>query len=139
VGNRKEYSWRQSVMNFNVFPALVYVRDKMLSGELTEEEVRLVLEKNLEAHGHTGEFYMPPDWEDGLEHAVNLSAWRIFEMPRLRAEQQRAKAEREAAKRAQREAKGQERTPKPRPQPEAPSVEEAPRRKVVIRKRKSSN
>ena len=82
-----------------IFPCLVYVLDKLNSGELDRAEFEAVFRRNVEEHDHKN-YRIPEDFFDMLPHQVNKVGWKIFEIPRLIAEQRAAAAERREQKAA---------------------------------------
>ncbi|GHU10437.1 hypothetical protein FACS1894151_09800 [Spirochaetia bacterium] len=82
-----------------LFPCLVYVWDKLNSGELDKAEFEAVLRRNVEEHGHE-DYRFPEDFYDILPNHLNHIGWKVFEIPRLIAEQKAAAAERRAQKAA---------------------------------------
>jgi hypothetical protein len=158
----KTYGEEDRSWNDYVFPALVCMKELIASGEVSHEKAQEILEKNLEAYHHAGEYTLPEDWFDLLDTLCNKSGWRIFEYPKVREEQAaeaqkrreekaakleveklaRAKerAEKEAEKKrikAEKAAKAAAKKipPEPPAPPPPPPVQPVKKRVIVVRKK----
>ncbi|MDR0563051.1 MAG: hypothetical protein LBG73_10235 [Spirochaetaceae bacterium] len=132
-----------------IFPCLVYIQEKLISGELTPEAVAAVVAQNAEAHGHDN-YKFPEDWQDQMPHLVNRYGWRVFELPRVLKEQKEAAAQKRLQKKQERlekqqqeklakaAAKAQEKPPAPQPAEAPPQpAEPAPKKKIIVVKKKA--
>ncbi|MDR2518458.1 MAG: hypothetical protein LBD13_03470 [Spirochaetaceae bacterium] len=126
---------------YYIFPCLVYMKEKLLSGELTEQDLAALVNQNVQAHGHEG-FKIPEDWQEQLPHLVNRFGWRIFELPKLIKQQKEESAQRKLQKKQERIGKPQDKGPRAGDKPPlggsapGPSSPSAPqKKKVVIRKK----
>ena len=122
---------------YYIFPCLVYIKEKLLSGELTEQDLAALVNQNVQAHGHEG-FKLPEDWQEQLPHMVNRFGWRIFELPKVIKQQKEEAAQRKLQKKQERLTKQPDKGPKAGDK--APFGGGAPgpapqRKKVVIRKK----
>lgn len=131
-----------------LFPCLVYIQEKLKSGELTPEIIAAVVQQNTVEHGHDN-YKFPEDWLDQIPHLVNRYGWRIFELPKVLKEQKEAAAQRRYEKKLERQekqqqeklakaaVKAQEKTPPPPPPPVPAEPPAAPKKKIIVVKKKT--
>ena len=117
---------------YYLFPCLVYIQEKIKSGELTEQDLAAVVTQNIEAHGHET-YKMPEDWQEQLPHLVNRFGWRIFELPKVIKQQKEEAALRKQQKKQEKLAKQAEKAPVPSNTDTAPTI--PPKKRVVVVKR----
>ena len=87
-----------------IYPCLVYIKEKIQSGELSVEDFTAVVTQNALDHGHEG-YKLPEDWETQLPHQVNRFGWKIFELPKVVKQQQEEAAVRRQQKKLEKLAK----------------------------------
>ncbi|MDR0568862.1 MAG: hypothetical protein LBG87_06620 [Spirochaetaceae bacterium] len=134
-----------------LFPCLVYIQEKLKSGELTPEIVAEVVTQNTIAYGHDN-YTFPEDWQEQMPHLVNRYGWRIFELPKVLKEQKEAAAQKRLLKKQERQekqqqeklakaqeklAKGPEKPPSPEKPPVQPAPAGAPKKKIIVVKKKT--
>ncbi|MDR3341912.1 MAG: hypothetical protein LBT14_03830 [Treponema sp.] len=122
---------------YYIFPLLVYIQEKITTGELTVEALAEMVDRNVQAHGHTN-YSLPKDWAEMLPHLVNKLGWQIFEMPKVMAQQQEAAAQRRLQKKQEQAAKAAAKKAPP-DKAKIPSVvsETPPKKKIIVVRKRS--
>jgi len=123
---------------YYLYPCLVYLKEKIQSGELSMEEFSERVIKNALEHGHEN-YKLPDDWFEQLPHFVNRYGWKIFELPKVLQKEREAAAIRREQKKQEKIAKQQaarlEKKEEPMPTVKPVVNDPSPKKKIIIVKR----